>query len=168
MALSPLEVQKARFPQKMRGYDPVEVESFLHLVAEEMTLRLQQLEKLEREVSYYRHRLEQAEQREHQLQETLVRAQKVADEITGNARQEAQLIVREAEMTADKIVNQALTQATKIEGKIQELRNRRKEAQMKLKNTLDLFREILHADIEEERSTATVRTLPRNQSKTGA
>lgn len=168
MALSPLEIQKARFPQKMRGYDPVEVESFLHLVAEEMTLRLQQLEKLEREVSYYRHRLDQAEQREHQLQETLVRAQKVADEITGNARQEAQLIVREAEMTADKIVDQALTQATKVEGKIQELRNRRKEAQMKLKNTLDLFREILHADIEDERNTATVRTLPRNQSKTGA
>src|SRR4029079_15981122 len=70
MALTPLEIQKMRFPQKMRGCDPSEVESFLSLVAEELAARLAQLEKAERENRYYRQRLEETEQREHQLQQT--------------------------------------------------------------------------------------------------
>ena len=40
MALTPLDIQKMRFPQKMRGCDPAEVEAFLRLAAEELTARL--------------------------------------------------------------------------------------------------------------------------------
>src|SRR5262249_49323477 len=71
MALTPLEIQRMRFPQRMRGCDPGEVEAFLALVAEELAGRLAQAEKLERENRYYRQRLEEAEGREHQLQQTL-------------------------------------------------------------------------------------------------
>src|SRR5262249_40009089 len=110
MALTPLEIQKMRFPQRMRGYDPAEVESFLSLVAEELAGRLAQIEKMERESRYYKQRLEEAEGREHQLQQTLLRAQKVSDEITANARREAELTQKEAELAADKIVQQAIEQ----------------------------------------------------------
>ena len=34
--LTPLEIQKMRFTQKMRGYDPTEVEGFLAVIAEEV------------------------------------------------------------------------------------------------------------------------------------
>jgi cell division initiation protein len=163
MALTPLEIQKMRFPQKMRGCDPSEVESFLSLVAEELASRLAQLEKAERENRYYRQRLEEAEQREHQLQQTLLRAQKVSDEITANARREAELVVKEAEVVADRMVQQAVEQSTRIESKITELRTMRRELQLKFKNTLDLFQRILEAEMEEERATATVHTLPRKR-----
>lgn len=165
MALTPLEIQKMRFTQKMRGYDPDEVEDFLSLVADELAGRLAQLEKLEREVSYFRQRLEDTEQREHQLQETLVRAQKVSDEITSAADREARLLIKEAELTADRIVQQAVDQATRIEGKIAELRASRRELQLKLKNTAELFGQIVSADMEEERQTATVRTLPSRKAR---
>lgn len=161
MGLTPLEIQKMQFPQRMRGYDPNEVDGFLSLVAEELTLRLKQLERLEREVAYTRHRLEQAEEREHQLQQTLVRAQKVAEEISTSARREAELMIREAQGTADRIVQQAVDQATTVESRIGELRTRRRELQIKLKSTIDLFEQILQADMEEDRTTATVHTLPR-------
>ena len=163
MALTPLEIQKMRFNQRMRGYDATEVESFLSLLAEEMTARLAQVDKLERENRYYRQRLEEAEQREHQLQQTLLRAQKVSDEILANARREAELTVKEAEMAADKIVQQAIEQSTRIEAKISELRAARRELQLKFKNTLDLFQHILETEIEDERTTATVLTLPRKR-----
>lgn len=163
MALTPLEIQKMRFNQRMRGYDPTEVEGFLSLLAEEMTGRLAQLEKLERENRYYRQRLEEAEQREHQLQQTLLRAQKVSDEILANARREAELTVKEAEMAADKIVQQAIEQSTRVESRIAELRTARRELQLKFKNTLDLFQGVLEAEIEDERTTATVLTLPRKR-----
>jgi cell division initiation protein len=168
MALTPLEIQKMRFSQKMRGYDPTEVDGFLSLLAEELAGRVAQIEKIERENRYYRQRLEETEHREHQLQQTLLRAQKVSDDITANARREAELLVKEAEVAADKIVGQAIEQSTRFESKIAELRTARRELQLKFKNTLDLFQRILEAEMEEERSTATVLTLPRKRRDAGA
>jgi cell division initiation protein len=164
MALTPLDIQKMRFPQKMRGFDPTEVESFLALVAEDLAAKTAALDKAERENRYYRQRLEETEQREHQLQQTLLRAQKVSDEITNNARREAELLVKEAEIAADKMVQQAVEQSTRMESKIVELRTMRKELQMKFRNTLDLFQRILEAEMEEER-VATVHTLPRKRKE---
>jgi len=163
MPLTPLEIQKMRFAQRMRGFDTSEVESFLSLLAEELTGRLAEIEKLERENRYFRQRLEEGQQREHQLQQTLLRAQKVSDEILANARREAELTVKEAEMAADKIVQQAIEQTTRIEGRIAELRTSRRELQLRFKNTLELFQQILSAEMEDERSTATVLTLPRKR-----
>jgi cell division initiation protein len=168
MAITPLEIQKMRFSQKMRGYDPTEVEGFLSLLAEELAARIAQSEKLERENRYYRQRLEETEHREHQLQQTLLRAQKVSEDITANARREAELMVREAEVAADKIVQQAIEQSTRFESKIVELRTARRELQLKFKNTLDLFQRILEAEMEDERNTATVLTLPRKRREAGA
>lgn len=168
MAITPLEIQKMRFSQKMRGYDPTEVEGFLALIAEELSTRIAHAEKLERENRYYRQRLEETEHREHQLQQTLLRAQKVSDEITANARREAELTVKEAELAADKIVQQAIEQSTRFEGKIAELRTARRELQLKFRNTLDLFQRILEAEMEDERNTATVLTLPRKRREAGA
>ncbi|HEY7214061.1 MAG TPA: DivIVA domain-containing protein [Thermoanaerobaculia bacterium] len=168
MAITPLEIQKMRFSQKMRGYDPTEVDGFLSLLAEELAARVAQVEKAERENRYYRQRLEETEHREHQLQQTLLRAQKVSDDITANARREAELLVKEAEVAADKIVQQAIEQSTRFESKIAELRTARRELQLKFKNTLDLFQRILEAEMEEERSTATVLTLPRKRRDAGA
>ncbi|MBW8873509.1 MAG: DivIVA domain-containing protein [Acidobacteria bacterium] len=159
MAITPLEIQKMRFSQKMRGYDPTEVEGFLSLLAEDLAGRLAQIEKLERENNYFKQRLEETEHREHQLQQTLLRAQKVSEDITANARREAELTVKEAEMMADKIVQQAVDQSTRFEGKIAELRTARRELQLKFKNTLDLFQRILEAEMDDERSSATVHTL---------
>jgi cell division initiation protein len=163
MPLTPLDIQKTRFPQKLRGYDPREVESYLAMVAEELATRVAQVDRLERENKYFRQRLDEADEREHQLQQTLLRAQKVSEDITAAARREAELLVKEAELTADKVVGQALEQSTRFELKIQELRTMRRELQLKFKNTLDLFQSILDAEMEDERSTATIRTLPRRK-----
>jgi cell division initiation protein len=168
MAITPLEIQKMRFSQKMRGYDPTEVEGFLAVLAEELSTRITQADKMERENRYYRQRLEETEHREHQLQQTLLRAQKVSDDITNNARQEAALMVREAEIAADKIVQQAIEQSTRFEAKISDLRTSRRELQLKFKNTLDLFQRILEAEMDDERNTATVLTLPRKRRDAGA
>jgi cell division initiation protein len=163
MSMTPLDVQRMRFAQKLRGYDTKEVEDFLALVAEELSTRIAQAEKLERENRFFRQRLDEAEQREHQLQQTLLRAQKVSDEITANARREAELMVKEAEIAADRLVNQAIEQSSKIEGRLGELRAMRRELQLKFRNTLDLFQRILEAEMEEERTPTNVVAMPRKK-----
>jgi len=163
MALTPLDIQKTRFAQKMRGYDPREVDDFLELVAEELASRLGKIESLEQEVRYYRQRVEEGERREHQLQETLVRAQKVADEITEGAEREARVMMREAELSGDRLVQQATEQASRIESRIDELRLRRREMLLRFRNTVDFFNRVLEEEARDEEENAIVRTLPRKK-----
>lgn len=163
MALTPLDIQKTRFAQKMRGYDPREVDDFLELVAEELASRLGKIESLEQEVRYYRQRVEEGERREHQLQETLVRAQKVADEITEGAQREARVMLREAEISGDRLVQQATEQAARIESRIDELRHRRREMLLRFRNTVDFFNRVLDEETRDEEESAVVRTLPRKK-----
>jgi len=159
MALQPLEIQKQRFAQKLRGYDPVEVENFLALVAEELSQRLAQIEQLERDHRRLSDRLESAEARERDLQDTLLRGKKVSDEMISTSQREAQLLVKEAELHAEKLIGQAMERAQEIDNRIQELRTRRRELQLKLRGTLELFAQILQADMEEEHNSANVRTF---------
>lgn len=163
MPLQPLEIQKTRFAQKLRGYDPVEVENFLALIAEDLTQRLAEIERLERDNRRLAERVEHAEGRERQLQETIVRGKKVSDEMIATSQREAQLLIKEAEIAADRLVTQAAERAQQIDGKIAELRTRRKELQIKLKGTLELFAQILEADFEDERANATVHTIGRRK-----
>ena len=164
MSITPLDIRKMSFPRKMRGVDGEEVESFLHLVADELTARLGDVARLEQENQGLKMRLEDADRRRRELQESLLHAQKLSKDITDNARREAQLVVREAQVTAEDMVNQAIERANHIEAKITELRTARRDLQLKLRNSLDLFARILETDVEEERSMAVVKTLPRRHS----
>jgi len=165
MPISPLDIQKTTFAQKMRGYDTTEVTNFLMLVADELQTRLAENERLQQLVRDHAERLKSSEARQNDLQDALLRSQKIADEILGNAKREAQLMIKEAELTGDRIVTQSIEQATHIESRMSELRMARREVQLQFKNTLDLFGRILEADMEEEQRTATVHTLPRQRRK---
>ncbi len=167
MPMQPLDIQKTRFAHKMRGYDPVEVENFLALVAEDLTQRLGEIERLERDNRSLRERVANSEEREHQLHDAILRGKKVSDEMIHTSQREAQLLVREAEMTAERMVGQASERAADVENRIAELRMRRKELQLKFKGTLELFGQILEAEMEDERTAATVHTMAR-RTKTGA
>jgi len=164
MPLTPLEVQKQKFPPKLRGYDPVEVDHFLALAAEELTRRIEEAERHERENRHLRERLASSDQRERQLQEAILRGKQLSDEMIATSQKEAQLLVKEAEIHADKIVTQAMQRAQQVEGKIAELRARRKELQIKLRGSLELFAQILEADSEDEKAMANVHTLLRKQT----
>lgn len=167
MPLQPLEIQKTRFAQKMRGYDPTEVENFLALVAEDLTQRLAEVERLERDNRSLRERVANSEMREHELHDAILRGKKLSEEMIQTSQREAQLLIKEAEITAERMVGQAAERAAEVESKIYELRLRRKEMQLKLKGTVELFQQILEAEMEDERTNATVHTLTRSR-KSGA
>jgi cell division initiation protein len=163
MPLQPLEIQKQRFGLKLRGYDPTEVENFLGLVAEELSQRLAEIERLDRDNRHLAERVAAAEGRERELQDSLLRGKKVSDEMISTSQREAQLLVKEAELHADRLIQQATERAQEIDNRIQELRTRRRELQLKLRGTLELFAQILQADMEEELSTANVQTIGRRK-----
>ncbi|HEV8631171.1 MAG TPA: DivIVA domain-containing protein [Thermoanaerobaculia bacterium] len=164
MSLTPLAIGKMKFGHTLRGYNTSEVEDFLSLVSEELAKSLGEMEKLREERDRLERRMRQGEDRERELQDTLLRAQKVSDEILANAQREAQLLVKEAELTADRLVQQAIEQASGVERGIGELRHRRRELQLKLKNTIELYARILEADmLEDQERRATIHAMPRER-----
>jgi len=137
--LTPLEIQKHEFSRKWKGFDPVEVESFLALVAEEM-------EDLTRTASDYetRHRILQEENAEHRereriLKETLLTAQRASDDIRTAAAKQAELIVREAQDSGERLTHNAMQRAADVEKAIHELKIQRANFRLQLQKMLELF-----------------------------
>lgn len=165
--LSPLVIRKTEFPSRLRGYDPESVEEFQEMVADELGRVLEVLDRLRHENRQLESRLAESREREKELQDTLLRAQKVSDEIMATSHREAQLLVKEAELTADRIVRQAIEQAQEVESRIDDLRLRRHELQTKLRATLELYARMLEEDLEKDSPRATIHKLPRERKGEG-
>jgi cell division initiation protein len=148
ISVTPLEMRQARFTAAFRGYDKADVTSFLQEAAEGFDQAMRENERLRMEIVRLEASLHQFRELEGSLQTTLVNAQKIADDVRDNARQEAQRIVREAEGRAELMLQKAQAKTEDIEREIDGLRIKRREAETNLEatisalhNTLDFIRE---------------------------
>jgi cell division initiation protein len=148
MNVSPLDLRQQRFRKTFRGYDPVEVASFLLAVADDYEQALRDTDRLRQDMSRMDASL--AEHREHakNLQNTLTTAQKLADDIKANAELEAKRIIREAEGRSDLLLERTQARLEDIQREIDGLTLKRKDVEtsieahiMTLRNTLDFVRE---------------------------
>jgi len=125
MDVTPQVINEVEFHQKMRGYDPDEVDDFLERVAVavgQLTERLQESEakavtadrrviELERKVRELSERPAGNEDETETIRRTLVLAQKTADAAVKEAEEEAQRTVAEAQATSQRLVSEAEAEA---------------------------------------------------------
>lgn len=163
--LTPLEIQKQTFSRTIKGYNPDEVRAYLHLVAEEIERLVRDNDRLSREVAMLREDLEDHSNRERILKDTLLSAQKVAEDLTTNARKDAELIVKDAELLADRVISQAMQRVGDLEKAIGDLKIERRAARNKLQSTLDTIQQMVILDAEEEANEMPLTSLfkQRNQ-----
>src|SRR6185436_13641319 len=122
MRLTPLDIREQQFRRVMRGLDPEEVEAFLSNVANEFEalvagnneLRQRVLELEEKNVEY--------KTMEKALRDALLAAERVMGEAKESAQREAGLIVREAEMSAERAKGRLQQDLVQIQRDISELR----------------------------------------------
>ncbi|MCU1244883.1 MAG: cell-division initiation protein [Acidobacteria bacterium] len=148
--LTPLEIQKQTFSRVLKGYHADEVRGYLHLVAEEIERLLKDADRLARDNATLREDLEDHSQRERILKDTLLAAQKVSEEMKANARKEAELIVKDAELLAERVVGQAMSRVADLERAIQDLKIERIAMRNKLKGTLETIQQMVLLDAEQE------------------
>lgn len=136
MKLTPIDIRKQEFKKVMRGYDPVEVDTFMDMVANEF-------ETLVREQKEIRERTVQAEtelkdyrQIEKALQQTLLQAQETTGKSYEAARKESELIIREAEVKAAAIVEEANAGLLRLNAELNRLEGRREALLAKLRALL--------------------------------
>lgn len=159
--LTPLDIQKQHFRRTFRGYEVDEVRAYLHMVAEELERLLKQLEVLSRENALMREEIAENLEREKILKNTLLSAQRVSEELKEGARKEAELIVKDAELLAERMVAQAMDRVGALQRTILELKVERKDARNRLQSILDTFQQVVLLDLEQESSELPVTQLHR-------
>jgi cell division initiation protein len=162
--LTPLEIQKQTFSRALKGYSPDEVRAYLHLVAEEIERLLRENDRLGRDVAMLREDVEDHTNRERILKDTLLSAQKVAEDLTANARKEAELIVKDAELLSERLIGQAQQRVADLEKSIGDLRMERRAARNKLTTTIDMIQQMIALDAEEEANEEPITSLFRSRS----
>jgi cell division initiation protein len=161
--LTPLEIQKQTFSRALKGYNPDDVRAYLHLVAEEIERLLRENDRLGRDVMILREDVEDHTNRERILKDTLLSAQKVAEDLTANARKEAELIVKDSELLAERVVGQALQRVADLEKAIGDLKMERRAARNKLTTTIDMIQQLIMLDAEEEANDQPLTALFRQR-----
>ena len=151
MLLSPLEVQQKQFRIRFfRGLDAKEVESFLQKISEQMSALLKNIDELKRELEDKERELSDHQEREQTLRNTLVSAQKTVEQMKLNAEKEAKLLVSEAEVKAERILNNAHNRLAQIHEDIAELKRQRTQFELKVRATVETYQKMLDMQKEEE------------------
>jgi cell division initiation protein len=143
MRVAPLDMRQPRFRTVVRGFDKTEVVAFLTEAAEDYESALREIDRLRQDLTRSESQLVEHRERESTLRNTLVTAQKLADEIKASAQNEAQLILREAQGRADLLVQKSQGRLEEIERSINELRLRRRDAEGSLEGTIQALRRAL-------------------------
>ena len=143
--LTPLDIQNQEFRKAFRGYNEAEVDEFLEQVLHDyeelyrtnIDLR-ETTERLKSQIQYFQNL-------ENTLHNTLVVAQEAAEEVKVNARKEADLLRKEAEVESRRNIDEANAQLQRIQTECDELRAQgqlfRSRMRMLAQSQLDLLEE---------------------------
>lgn len=131
-----LEIETKRFRKRLRGYDPTAVEAFLQEVAAHYEEVITENHRLREELIGLRQEAERYKAMEDALKESLVLAQRSADETRSNAHKEAELILREARLKAEQMVREAEERARCLLAETESIEARKRAAVMELRALL--------------------------------
>jgi len=143
--LTPLDIRRQEFRRSLRGYEPVGVEDFRARVAEELERVIREKAILEERVSALTEQLRVFREREKAMNEALVAAQQLREETRTAAEREAQVIVREAQTEAARVVDAAKNDEVAIQA-------RASEAERQFMGYVGGFRALLERQLAELRA----------------
>jgi len=122
MPLTPLDIHNKEFGRRLRGYDEDEVNEFLDQVIKDYELLIRENKEMQNQALALQEKLNHFSNIEETLSKTIIVAQEAADDLKNNAKKEAQLIVKEAEKNADRIINESLSKSRKVSLEVEELK----------------------------------------------
>lgn len=141
--LTPLDVRKKRgdFRRILRGYEPEEVDTFLQLVAERMEELVKENLSLTEKVERLQEQVGSLEGRERAVHDALVTAERLRSDVKEQAGREAEVVRREAESDARRILEDAERMVAEHRGALAALERERRQF-------LGAFRALLERQME--------------------
>ena len=124
--LTPLDVRRYDFGRALRGYNPARVDQFRDQVADELERLTKINQDLDGRARSFHEQLRAFRERDKALNDALIAAQQLRDDVRGQAEREAQLIIREAQGEAERVIEAARAEVRRMEEELDNLdRSRR-------------------------------------------
>ncbi len=149
--LTVLEIESKKFRKRIRGYDPQAVEAFIQEVAIHYEELLTENHRMREELIGLREEVQRYRTIENTLKESLVLAQRSADETRSNAHKEAELILRQAQNQAEQMRQEAQERIAHLSHEIELLEARKRSILMELRALL-----LTHLQALDEPTNGTV------------
>jgi len=136
MRISPMDLRQQRFRSAMRGYDRTDVVAFLTEAADDYEHAMREIDRLRADLMRMEALLAEHRQRENNLRDTLLTANRVSEELKEAAQTEAKLVLREAQGRADLLLQKAQGRLEELDHDVNELKLRRRDAQGTVESTI--------------------------------
>ncbi|WP_461204331.1 DivIVA domain-containing protein [Clostridium sp. DL1XJH146] len=114
MKITVMDIENKEFKKAFRGYEQDDVDEFLEDVAEDYEALYKDNSSLKERLAMLEEKLENYKQIEATINNTLLMAQNTADQVKNNTREEANIILKKANDTAQRIIDDAHTEVIKI------------------------------------------------------
>ena len=150
MNVSPLDLRQQKFSRALRGFDPVEVTSFMMAVAEDYEQALREADRLRTDLARMEAVLNEHREHERSLKSTLMAAQKLADDIKTHADEEARRIIRDAQSRSDLLLQKTEARLEDVQREIDGLKLKRKDVETSIESTIQTLRNTLEYVREQE------------------
>ncbi|MEG6570740.1 DivIVA domain-containing protein [Thermoanaerobacterium thermosaccharolyticum] len=135
--LTPMDIHNKEFKRSFRGYNENEVDEFLDKVMEDYELLYKENSDLKDRVNILNDKLQNYTDIEKTLNNTLVVAQKSAEDLKQNAKKEADLIIQQAHQEAEKIMQKANQEVVRIRTELENQRRKLNIFKAKFKALLE-------------------------------
>jgi len=146
MRINPIDIRQQQFSKRFRGVDGDEVEAFLEDVAEDYESIMKENALLKEQLAVLEERTRNLAEREKTLQETLVTTHRLAEDMKAASKREAQLVLREAELGAEKMMEESRAEEAKIHTEILALKRVRRQLVDDLRATVTRYERMLAGD----------------------
>jgi cell division initiation protein len=143
MKVTPLDIQQQQFKTRFRGFDIREVDAFLEQMAETVESLQKENQNLGDEVRRLELEIQGYRKREETFKRALLNSQKVLDQMKDNARRSAELIIAEAEVKAEKILNKAHNRLAQLHEDITELKRQRTQIEVQISSIIEAHSRLL-------------------------
>ena len=144
--ITPLEIKDKRFETGLRGFRKREVIDFLDLLSTEFQVVLKENRELCRQLEMEKEKQKELLDRESMIKNVLVTAQDSSEKVRQNAGREAELMIKEAELRAEKILGEVQHEKDQILRQIEDLRASYRQLKAKMQSVLTMYSELLKED----------------------
>lgn len=114
MKTTSMDITNKEFKKSFRGYDMDEVEEFLEKIAEDYEILYKENSCLKEKINALQENIDHYTKMEETIQSTLLLAQNASDQAKRTAQKEAELVVLNANETAQRILDKAHSEVMKI------------------------------------------------------
>ncbi len=143
MKITPIEIQQQQFKVRFRGFDVREVDQFLDQLSDTFELLQQEKKNAQDEIQRIKLESQGYKEREETFKRAMLNSQKVLDQMKENARKSAELIVANAEVKAEKILNRAHKRLAQLHDDIAEMKRQRIQIEVQIRSTIEAHTKLL-------------------------